>query len=193
MAENSDIASIKKDIVSFKQKFDTHWKVLVGYTKNWEAYVKEKASIDRDIETLKKDTEGNRQALVRARKYVDEHDTSADKDIASFKQKFDTHWKVLVGYTKNWEAYVKEKAAIDRDIETLKKDTEGNRQALVRARKYVDGHDTSADKKIESIKKMMDEMEKRHVKLIDTQIKNYDKLIRKVISQEVSKAGKGRR
>lgn len=101
---------------------------------------------------------------------------------------------------KNVQTLAKQFSEIDAEMKKLgtqvKKntdDTEGNRQALVRAKKYVDDHDVPADKKIENLKKMMGEMEKRHVKLFDTQIKNYDKLIRKVIAQEVAKSGKGRR
>ena len=40
---------------------------------------------------------------------------------------------------------------------------------------------------------MMAAMEKGQVKLVDTQIKTYDKLIRKVISQEVAKVANGKR
>ena len=101
---------------------------------------------------------------------------------------------------KNIQTLVKKFAEIDAELKRLANkvkdnadNTEGNRQALLRARKYVDGHDASADKKIENLKKLMDDMEKRHVKLVDTQIKNYDRLIRKIITQEVAKVGKGRR
>ena len=103
-------------------------------------------------------------------------------------------------YNKELDRIDKNSSQFDKNFQwafkkvgEIQKDLEVKRQALVRAKKYVDEKDSAADKKVENLKKIMDDMEKRHVKLIETQIKNYDKAIRKFITQEVAKAGKGRR
>ena len=46
------------------------------------------------------------------------------------------------------------------------------------------------DKKLENLKGVMDDMEKRHVKLVATSIENYDKLIRKAVKSECDSAVK---
>jgi len=124
--------------------------------------------------------------LIKAKDYIDkihkDDDAKADqtaKNVQTLVKKFNE----IDAQFKTFGTQIKANTA----------DTEGNRQALIRAKKYVDDHDSVTGKKIDGLKKVMDEMEKRHVKLIDTSIKNYDRLIRKVIEQAVAKGGKGRR
>ena len=82
--------------------------------------------------------------------------------------------------------------AVNKAVEN-EANTEGNRQALIRAKTYVDDAAKEAVKKLDNIKELLDEMEKRHVKLIDDKRKGLDKSIRTVIKQEVAKVGKGKR
>lgn len=132
----------------------------------------------------------NVQTLVKKFGEIDSHLKTNDTQIKANTSDTEGNRQALIRARKYVETEVK---GISTQVKSTLHETEENRQALVRARKYVDDHDTVLEKKITELKKIISEMEKRHVKLVDTQIKNYDKLIRKVISQEVAKVAKGKR
>ena len=132
----------------------------------------------------------NVQTLVKKFNEIDSHLRSADNQIKANTDDTEGNRQALIRARKYVDTEVKGMIA---QIKANAHDAEENRLALVRARQYVDDHDSTLEKKIVELKKIISEMEKRHVKLVDTQIKNYDKLIRKVISQEVAKVAKGKR
>jgi len=162
-------------------------KMLAAKLKaNQQEDAKRTAAIEQQADQSAK----NVQTLVKKFSEIDGHLKATDSQI-----------KANTGDTEgNRQALIRARKYVDTEVQGITSqvkanthEAEENRQALVRARKYVDDHDSSLEKKIDELKKVISEMEKRHVKLVDTQIKNYDKLIRKVISQEVAKVAKGKR
>ncbi|PCJ08274.1 MAG: hypothetical protein COB16_08060 [Rhodobacteraceae bacterium] len=142
------------------------------------------------IESQADQSAKNVQTLVRKFGEIDSHLKTSDSQIKANTDDTEGNRQALIRARKYVDTEVK---GMSSQIRATAVESEENRLALVRARKYVDDHDTTLEKKITELKKIISEMEKRHVKLIDSQIKNYDKLIRKVISQEVAKAAKGKR
>lgn len=138
--------------------------------------------------------------VAKYRKKIEKNTNEHDKTFDRINKEIDTQNDNTKTINKEFVKIAKTTGDLNKDSEAHKKNwtdawklMEKNREALVRAKKYVDDKDSSADKKVENLKKVMDDMEKRHAKLIETQIKNYDKAIRKFVTQEVAKIGKGRR
>lgn len=132
----------------------------------------------------------NVQTLVKKFNEIDSHLKTNDTQIKANTNDTEGNRQALIRAKKYVDTEVK---GMSTQIKTTAAEAEENRLALMRARKYVDDHDTTLEKKITELKKIISDMETRHVKLVDTQIKNYDKLIRKVISQEIAKVAKGKR
>lgn len=108
--------------------------------------------------------------------------------VNDLHNKSEKRWQEII-QGRMWRNDQKLHSMIEKNAAEINKDAEQtakNVQTLVK--KFAE-----IDKMIAELKKVMDAMEVRHVKLVDTTIKNYDKLIRKFISQEVAKASKGRR
>jgi adenylosuccinate synthase len=186
MAGNTDASKIKSEVEGIKKELAG----LQKWSRETAQWIKSKHSefdsldtwsqnIEKKIDT---NTKGHDKTFDRINKDLDvqnENTKSFEKDIGDLKRNWEVNNKFWAANNKNWT-----------DAWKL---MEKNREALVRAKKYVDDSDSSADKKVENLKKVMDEMEKRHAKLIQTQINNYDKAIRKFVTQEVAKISKGRR
>ena len=132
----------------------------------------------------------NVQTLVKKFNEIDSHLRSTDTQIKANTDDAEGNRQALIRARKYVDTEVKSMIA---QIKANALEAEENRLALLRARKYVDEHDTSLEKKISELKKTISEMEGRLAKQIDTQIKDHDKIIRKVISQEMTKVAKGKR
>jgi len=126
----------------------------------------------------------NVQSLVKKFSEIDSHLRTTDTRIKANSHDTEGNRQALIHARKYVETEVKDMIA---RIKANASEAEENRQALMRARQYVDDHDTTLERKITELKKIISDMESRQTRLIDTQIQAYDKLIRKVISQEVSK------
>lgn len=132
----------------------------------------------------------NVQTLVKKFTEIDSHLRTADTRIKANTDDTEGNRQALIRARKYVDTEVKGMIA---QIKVNASEAEENRLALMRARQYVDDHDTTLEKKISELKKIISDMECRQTRLIDAQIKNYDKVIRKVISQEVAKVAKGKR
>ncbi|KAE9630544.1 hypothetical protein [Parasedimentitalea maritima] len=175
------------DIQTLERKVQSIEKTLEAKLK---ANKQEDAKRAAKIESQADQSAQNVQTLVKKFTEIDSHLKTNDSQIKANTQDTEGNRQALIRARKYVDTAVQ---GIGSQVKANAHEAEENRQALVRARKYVDDHDTTLEKKITELKKLISEMEKRHVKLVATQIKNYDKLIRKVISQEVAKVAKGKR
>ncbi|MFQ5622786.1 MAG: hypothetical protein ACE5FS_05250 [Paracoccaceae bacterium] len=213
-------ASTKETRKYVDQKHDAQHKTTLDWVnkltrQSGDQLIKAKAAIDELGKEVAKRADAQDKHAEQAEKNVqtlvkkfDEIDKQSS-DVNSKLKALESNLKTLESSGAVIKTYSdKQNDALEaKVVGWINKLTKQTGEALANAKKYIDKLESEdakrtearkkqaelTDKKLENLKKMMDEMEKRHVKLIDTSIKNYDKLIRKVISQEVAKAGKGRK
>lgn len=73
------------------------------------------------------------------------------------------------------------------DIRSVITQANANDKTLLQITNALTEQDKAHTKQIDEIKKLMDAMEKRHVKLIQTSIQNYDKKIQATIKSALKK------